>query len=259
MSCEIYVVSHKKTRMPDGDIYLPVQVGPAEENFQGFVRDNTGDNIASKNPNYCELTVQYWAWKNRNVDVKGIVHYRRLFSNGKKMLFASPEKKFQNVLDEKTLGEIMKNHDVILPKKRNYFIETLWSHYIHSHKTEGLVALRDVIAEKYPDYLEKFDEVTSRTKAHMFNMIISKSPIFDEYSKWLFEVLGEVEKRVDISDYSSYEARIYGFLSELLMDVWIEKNNINYYELPVMFMEKQDIVKKLGIFIGRKLGLVTEV
>lgn len=49
--------------MPDGDIYLPVQVGPAEENFQGFVRDNTGDNIASKNPNYCELTVQYWAWK----------------------------------------------------------------------------------------------------------------------------------------------------------------------------------------------------
>ena len=90
-------------------------------------------------------------------------------------------------------------------------------------------------------------------------MIISKSPIFDEYSKWLFEVLGEVEKRVDISDYSSYEARIYGFLSELLMDVWIEKNNINYYELPVMFMEKQDIVKKLGIFIGRKLGLVTEV
>ena len=72
-------------------------------------------------------------------------------------------------------------------------------------------------------------------------------------------MLGEVEKRVDISDYSSYEARIYGFLSELLMDVWIEKNNINYYELPVMFMEKQDIVKKLGIFIGRKLGLVTEV
>ena len=259
LSDEIYVVSHKKTRMPEGNIYLPVQVGPSGENFPGFMRDNTGDNIAEKNPNYCELTVQYWAWKNRDADVKGIVHYRRLFSNGKQMLGASPEKKFNNVLDEKTLNEIMKDYDVILPRKRNYYIETLWSHYIHSHKTEGIVALRNVIAEEYPEYLDKFDEVTRRRKAHMFNMIIAKSPVFDEYSKWFFEVLGKVEKRVDISDYSTYEARIYGFLSELLMDVWIEHNGIKYYELPVMFMEKQNLARKFMIFIGRKLGLVTEV
>ena len=134
MSYEIYVVSHKDIRMPEGNIYIPVQVGPAKDDFSGFVRDNTGENISEKNPNYCELTAQYWAWKNRKADVKGLVHYRRLFSKGKRMLGASLEKKYENVLDEKTLVDIMEKHDAILPKKRNYYIETLWSHYEHSHK-----------------------------------------------------------------------------------------------------------------------------
>ena len=200
MSYEIYVVSHKDNRMPEGNIYIPVQVGPAKDDFSGFVRDNTGENISEKNPNYCELTAQYWAWKNRKADVKGLVHYRRLFSKGKRMLGASLEKKYENVLDEKTLVDVMKKHDAVLPKKRNYYIETLWSHYEHSHKIEGLEETRKVIAEKYPDYLMKFDEVMKRRSAHMFNMIIAKDKVFSAYSEWLFDVLGEVEKRVDISD-----------------------------------------------------------
>lgn len=195
MSYEIYVVSHKDIRMPEGNIYIPVQVGPAKDDFSGFVRDNTGENISEKNPNYCELTAQYWAWKNRKADVKGLVHYRRLFSKGKRMLGASLEKKYENVLDEKTLVDVMKKHDAILPKKRNYYIETLWSHYEHSHKIEGLEETRKVIAEKYPDYLMKFDEVMKRRSAHMFNMIIAKDKVFSAYSEWLFDVLGEVEKR----------------------------------------------------------------
>ena len=194
MSYEIYVVSHKDNRMPEGNIYIPVQVGPAKDDFSGFVRDNTGENISEKNPNYCELTAQYWAWKNRKADVKGLVHYRRLFSKGKRMLGASLEKKYENVLDEKTLVDIMEKHDAILPKKRNYYIETLWSHYEHSHKIEGLEETRKVIAEKYPDYLMKFDEVMKRRSAHMFNMIIAKDKVFSAYSEWLFYVLGEVEK-----------------------------------------------------------------
>lgn len=84
MKAEVYVVSHKKTKMPKAEIYLPLQVGKDPENFKGFLRDNTGDNISAKNENYCELTAQYWATKNRTADVKGLVHYRRFFSNGKR-------------------------------------------------------------------------------------------------------------------------------------------------------------------------------
>ena len=58
---------------------------------------------------------------------------------------------------------------------------------------------------------------------HMFNMLIAKEVIFDEYTSWLIDVLSEVEKRVDITDYTPYEKRIFGFISELLLDVWVQK------------------------------------
>ena len=56
-------------------------------------------------------------------------------------------------------------------------------------------------------------------------------------------------KRVDISGYDMYEARIYGFVSEILLDVWLEANNINYKEQNVSFMEPQNWLKKGGLFL----------
>ncbi|MBD5068713.1 MAG: DUF4422 domain-containing protein [Lactobacillus sp.] len=251
MTTEVYVISHKEYKMPQDKIYCPLQVGKAPQ-ITGYLRDDSGENIASKNPNYCELTGQYWAWKNRQADVKGLVHYRRLFTNGQNP-YGSKESKYNKLLDEETLATLLQQYDLILPKKRNYYIETLWSHYEHSHNIEGLEVTREVIAEKYPAYLSAFEQVMKRKKAHMFNMLIAKSEIFDEYSAWLFDILFEVEKRVDISDYSPSEARIFGYISELLLDVWIEVNRPKYCELPVAFIEGQNYLVKGANMIQRKL------
>lgn len=251
MTTEVYVISHKEYKMPQDKIYCPLQVGKAPQ-ITGYLRDDSGENIASKNPNYCELTGQYWAWKNRQADVKGLVHYRRLFTNGQNP-YGSKESKYNKLLDEETLATLLQQYDLILPKKRNYYIETLWSHYEHSHNIEGLEVTREVIAEKYPAYLSAFEQVMKRKKAHMFNMMIAKSEIFDEYSAWLFDILFEVEKQVDISDYSPSEARIFGYISELLLDVWIEVNRPKYCELPVAFIEGQNYLVKGANMIQRKL------
>lgn len=253
MKADIYVVSHKDVPVPSEGIYVPVQVGPNEVNFAGFKRDNIGKNMADKNTNYCELTAQYWGWQNDQADVKGLVHYRRLFSNGGKHLFGNEQVKKADILDQEHLEKLLSEYDLILPKKRNYYIETLWSHYEHSHHIEGLEVTRQVIGEFYPEYLGIFDQVMKRRSAHMFNMLIAKNQVFDSYNKWLFDVLQKVEERVDISNYTASEARIFGYISELLMDVWVEQNNINYTELPVMFMEKQNWFKKGGLFLKRKL------
>ena len=69
MKIEIYVVAHKKSRMPTDCMFLPVQVGK-EPDIEGFLRDNTGENIAQKNGNYCELTAVYWAWKTERLILK---------------------------------------------------------------------------------------------------------------------------------------------------------------------------------------------
>ena len=92
----------------------------------------------------------------------------------------------------------------------------------------------------------------NRTKAHRFNMMIMKREIFDDYCTWLFDILSELENRLDISAYSDYNKRIYGFISERLLDVFLEANRISYKELPVMFMEQEHWIKKGTAFLKRK-------
>ncbi len=152
-----------------------------------------------------------------------------------------------------TLQKALQEYDMILPKKRNYYIETSWSHYEHVHHIKDLETTRQVLVEKYPDYVSFFDQAVKRRSVHMFNMMIAKSELFDAYTTWLIDVLSEVEKRTDISDYTPYEKRIYGFISELLLDVWVDKNQISYVEYPVMFMGKQNWVKKISSFLIRKI------
>lgn len=249
---KVIVAAHKKYQMPNEKMYIPVQVGAeGKEKIEGYTQDNTGDNISSKNPYFCELTGLYWAWKNLDADYKGLVHYRRYFTKAKRI----PKKedgKFKIVLTKKEAEEILKKTDVILPKKRNYYIEDLYSHYKHTMYIEPLDETRKIIEEKYPEYLEEFDKLHKRTSAHMFNMFIMEKEILNEYCTWLFDILFELEKRTDASKYDSFHARFYGRISELLLDVWINKNQIKYEEVKVMDMQKINWWKKGTSFLRAK-------
>lgn len=256
---KIIVAAHKKYQMPEDDIYIPVQVGAEGKNkIDGYQPDNEGENISYKNPYFCELTGLYWAWKNLNADYIGLSHYRRHFSL-KKHISKNKNEKFKCVLKKKEIDELLNNTDVILPKKRNYYIENLYSHYEHTMYVEPLDETRKIIQEKYPEYLEEFDKLHERTSAHMFNMCIMKKEILNDYCTWVFDILFELEKKVDIAQYDSFHARFFGRVSELLLDVWINKNNINYKEVRVIDMENVNWFKK-GLaflrakFTGKKYG-----
>nr|AIA94472.1 CAZy families GT8 protein [uncultured Dichelobacter sp.] len=93
-----------------------------------------------------------------------------------------------------TLQKFLEKAPLILPKKRNYFIETSWSHYEHVHHIKDLQLTRQIIAEKFPDYLPSFDKMLQKKAVHMFNMLIARADIFDKYTQWLFQILPEVEK-----------------------------------------------------------------
>ena len=195
---KIIVAAHKAFRMPDDDMYIPLHVGAEgkiDENGQpldiGFVKDNTGDNISLKNPGYCELTGLYWAWKNLEADYIGLAHYRRHFSLRK------TRDPFDGVLKYAELAPILKKKKVIVPDKRKYYIESLYNHYKHTHYISQLDETRSIIAEKYPDYISSFDRVIRRSWGYMFNMMIMERGLVDEYCAWLFDVLFELEKRVN--------------------------------------------------------------
>ena len=60
----------------------------------------------------------------------------------------------------------------------------------------------------------------------MFNMFIMKKELYHAYCEWLFAILGQVEQKVDTSAMTPYEARFMGRISELLLDVWMEYNQV---------------------------------
>ena len=105
---------------------------------------------------------------------------------------------------------------------------------------------------KYPDYLTTFDNRMKMTHAHMFNMFIMKKELADQYCEFLFDVLFELENNLDISDYDAFQARLYGRISELLLDVWLDKNNLSYKEVSVIHMEKINWLKKGLSFLSAK-------
>lgn len=251
MKTVILVATHKQYTMPNEAIYLPIQVGAANAaTVLPYAKDNTGDNISGKNPHYCELTALYWAWKNLDADAVGLAHYRRHFCQKKPGMFCKD--KFPFIIGSIDVDSHLSTHDLLLPKPRNYYIETNYSHYVHAHPAESLDKTRTIIKTQFPEYLSSFDIVMKRTKAHMFNMFIMKKELFHSYCNWLFSILFELEKQLDISCYDSYNQRIFGFVSELLLDVFIEKNQLPYKELDFMFMEKENWLRKGFAFLKRK-------
>lgn len=243
----VMVASQQAKPFPGERIYLPVQVGAVlAEPVPGMQPDSQGPHISEKNPNYCELTAVYWAWKNLDADYIGLNHYRRYFA-GKRF-----GRRRNWIATGSDLEEALQKAPVILPKKRNYFIETNYSQYVHAHHREDLDTTRQILQEKYPEYVPAFDAVMKRTSGHRFNMFVMRRDYFETYCAWLFSVLFDLEERLDISGYSAYDRRVFGFVAERLMDVWIETEQVPYTELPVAFTEKQNWLKKGSAFLLRK-------
>lgn len=250
MDIKILVAAHKKYWMPEDNVYLPLHVGREGKKDLGYTGDNTGDNISSKNPNYCELTGLYWAWKNLKCDYIGLCHYRRYFAH--KPESSSVDDKRKAIFSRTDYEQLLQEYDAILPKKRNYYIETVRSQYEHAHNKRDLDMVQDIIHEKYPDYDKAFETVMNSRKLYIYNMFAMKKRAFDEYCKWLFSILFELEQRVDISSYDAYNARVFGFLSERLFNVWLEKQGLNVKEERIVFLEKINWWKKGRDFLQRK-------
>lgn len=253
MDIKILVATHKKYDMPSESIYLPIHVGREGKQELGYQGDNQGDNISLKNSNYCELTGLYWAWKNLNCEIIGLSHYRRYFTNKNKLqIFMNKENKMDLILNEDEIKAILNKVDIIVPKKRNYYIETIYSHYKNAHHIKDLDETRNIIEELCPDYVDSFDKVMEGKTLHLYNMFVMKKELFDEYCEWMFNILFELEKRVDISDYDVYQSRIFGFISERLFNVWILKNEISKKNINVVNIEGINWPSKIINFLKRK-------
>lgn len=235
----IYIVTHKAIAKPLPYIkkkgYHYIGVGPNKHDINVELTDDTGDNISEKNKNFCELTVQYWIWKNSKEDIVGLVHYRRFFYNPYTSLFR------YHYLSAGKIKHLLKKYDVIVPKPSEIEgenVHNVYEQFCWAHNQRDIDEVGKIISEKYPQYVPAFEQLKQKDHYCLCNMMITSKKIYDDYSSFLFSVLFELEKRIDISSYDSYQQRVFGFLSERLLNVYLWAHpefKIKYY--PVLVCE----------------------
>ena len=221
MSISIFTITHVPFTPPTDPIYVPLQVGRINHPDYGYLGDDTGDNISAKNPYYSELTGLYWIWKNKaDSDYLGLCHYRRYFLNDSGELMQESE--YESILSE---------YDVMVSQSRlgAYDYKTIYS---RSHDIRNLELTEEVIRELYPDYITTFQEVIADNRCYVGNLFVAPKELFCSYCEWLFSIFFAMEDRIDTSGYDDYHKRLFGFLSEQLLIVWIKHNHLSYYETP---------------------------
>lgn len=89
-------------------------------------------------------------------------------------------------------------------------------------------------------------------------MFVMKKSLFNQYSNWLFPILFELEKQVNIKNYDSYQSRLFGFLSERLFNIWLNYQNLKIYESRITFLEGPTESKKI-IYIKNLLNKIKKL
>lgn len=255
---KIYVVCHKPSYVPENPYLYPVQVGSAiaPKKLEGMLHDDNGDNISDKNKSYCELTAQYWAWKNENADYYGFFHYRRYFSFDPDL---NKDDEWGNItydritddvieelqLKPEAMKKLITKYDVISVKGRKYpkVIDggkpmDIYNEYgvaPFQHREDLDVTLQ-VLKEKYPEFEPYVKQYMKSSTAHECNMFIMKKDEYHKYCEWLFDILFEAEKHIDMTWYSVEEYRVMGYLAERLCGIYYTylkaQNDVKCFELP---------------------------
>lgn len=241
---KILVCCHKEDVHYSSDIFLPIHVGKdISKKELGIIGDNTGENISLKNASYCELTGMYWAWKNlKDVNYIGLCHYRRYFDFhrvGRKgfPLTTLPTSAFKThdfSISDEVIRWLQKGW-VIMPKmwhlRTSVYLDYCERHSSVDFRQMGNVAIKHS-AESFIASLR--ETMIKQNRLMPFNMFIMNWQQFDEYCSWLFPILEELEQSININHYDAEQRRIFGYMGERLLNVYIRGKGLKYKQLPIL-------------------------
>lgn len=261
---KILVSCHKPVCTPDSDLYLPVHVGSlGKETIPGCQRDDCGDNISERNFTFCEMSGQYWAWKNLEADYVGQCHYRRFFYFGEKKCESNDHaqieddclsslsiKKYQ-LANEALIRDCVERVDLVRapywdvrgvptpcgPKK------TIREHMC----AYGLVTqaeldhMVDICKIVQPDYVDELVAYLNGSKYLGYNCFVMKRALFDELCAFEFSILQQFDAEYDYENKTTTHKRICGYLGEILYSVFVahvSKRGIKIAERPLVFFDE---------------------
>lgn len=239
----VYIAAHKPCSFIKNEYYCPIQVNAKKNKHFLPVTDDVGNNISEKNDRFCELTALYWIWKNdHHSKYVGLCHYRRYFKmnfgiwNWRKIQYEQKCITNNDTMISDNIIKYLEKGYIILPKPQKFDKMNVQEHYSTYHDGLDLRILKETTLKKYPQYTKAWDAVFNGHKLYTFNMFIMRRNYFDDYMKWLFTILFNVETKI-LPKVDPYQNRVFGFMSERLFNVFLFYKQYKVKELPVIFLK----------------------
>lgn len=217
-----------------------------------YLHDNVSDNISEKNPTYCELTALYWGWKNIKAEYKGLCHYRRYLG---KNYFAMDS--YKNIFTEQELEKLLVQYDVLLPEAKYRGLNNSWYPTEEAlNNDRAYKVIKEAMEQICPDYINPLKTVFMNKKMFFCNVIIAKAEIYDEYCSWLFALQDEIE--CILIKNGGVQPREMGFISEWLLNVFIEKNKNRFSIMhsPLARVDRKKDIKQFILTILERTKLL---
>lgn len=249
---KIYVACHKPFHVPEHPFLFPIQVGAAlaAERFPGMIADDSGENISAWNRSYCELTAQYWAWKNDESDWQGFFHYRRYLDfrylyqipcqTRPYWIAAGPKK---SVLQQagyepaERLLERLRPYEAIVPLPEEMGM-TVTEQYFSAphHYIQDLQIIENILF--HGDFKDKqaVEQYFNGTKLYFGNLFLMRRALFERYCAWLFPLLTQYDFQKNVSGYSPQALRVDGYLAERLLGVFLTR--LQEENIPIAFVPR---------------------
>lgn len=261
---------NRHTMSVDNPLFYNVIAGSdyqTESVPEGFYCDNTGENISSRNKSYCELTTQYWAWKNVEADYYGFCHYRRFFNFSEDSItescwgtiefdYLNAKAKQKLHLNEQDMRKCIEAHDFLIAKgvDASYMnAKSIYDQYERAPELhiEDVELLLSILKKSYPHLYDTAVRFFHGKTFYPCNMFIMKKELFKEYCAILFDVLEQFEKRADMRNYSREGYRTTGHLGERMAGIYYlylkEQKKYKLGELQIALIHHADAEKKVLI------------
>lgn len=220
----------------------PVGVGGYRR--EGFASDAEGDHIAALNPVYCELTVQYWAWKNTDSAFVGFCHYRRYMNFVLDQTWAAAGNS-SLTLDQATvdylaapaqgerLQQLLRVWDVVIPRPMR-MLPSVAQQYLSCVQREPWEEFIRCITLMYGRQAGVKGYFDQATQAPMWNMFVMPREMFNAYCEDLFTLADALYARFG-TPWDSYQNRYPAFLTERFLGFWLHLRRARACEVPMLF------------------------
>ncbi len=250
-------------------IYVNVDNGAAYNDKRKMLikGDDTGDNISFKAPVINELTVQYWAWKNYDLDYYGLCHYRRFLSfSDNKWPTDNRGHVVIDQLNDKTsaefgltnynkMSDIIEQYDILYaepvpvniistPNGPQKTVYDMWLSNTHLIPNLVFLKLLSLIEEMFPQYKDSLNAYLNSEYHIGYNCYIMKKQLLNELCNFQYPLLFKLESETNLTALTGLAKRCIGFSGEFLFGLFVYHVTriigCNYKELQLVFFEKTE-------------------